>query len=218
MIRGLALYLLLTTMQSEPVAQSYRPVQVGDNRQRIQRAELRPDMAANFDDVAALKIASRKSVFQLGEMIMLDVALLNTTSRPVFFRKLSELRLTVLNSAGQPVAVQEYGVADKAWITTSFVQLAPGEMIVRSFQLLAGCDERAFAQFATPVDDERTVFRKGLFLNWGDACLLATKSEAYTVSVELKNSFVLVSEGTRRTKTAVGAAKSNSVEINIGNQ
>ena len=37
MIRGLALYLLLATMQSELVAQSYRPKQVGDIDKELSR-------------------------------------------------------------------------------------------------------------------------------------------------------------------------------------
>jgi hypothetical protein len=215
MIRGLVLCLSLIMIQSGSIMDGARHTQVSDNKPMVQRAESHPDLVAKFDEVAELKIASRKSVFHVGEMITLDVALLNTSTRPIFVRKLSELHVGVLNSVGQTQLVQEYGVADRALLPTSFVQLQSGEIIVRSFQLLAGCDKRAFAQFASTEDDDLTVFNKGLFLNWGDACLPTTQSEAYTVSVQLKNSFVLLSASTHKSRTAVGAIKSNSLEMTV---
>src|SRR4026208_687029 len=90
--------------------------QVTDNNSRIERAELRQNLAAKFEAAAQLKIASRKTDFHQGEMITLDVALLNTSSRPLFFRKLSELRVNALNDTGQSLGIQQYGVADRALV------------------------------------------------------------------------------------------------------
>lgn len=86
---------------------------------------------------------------------------------------------------------------------------------MRSFQLLAGCDKRAFAQFASNETDDLTVFKRGLFLNWGDACLPNTQSETYTVSVQIKNDFILLTQRKEKVKTAVGTIKSNSLLFTI---
>jgi hypothetical protein len=87
--------------------------------------------------------------------------------------------------------------------------------MVRSFQLLAGCDERAFAQVASNNNDDPAVFKTGSFLNWGDACLPSKQPEIYIVSVQIKNDFVLLPR-MGRVMTAVGTIKSNALEIRIG--
>ena len=218
MIRGLVFCLLgLIIIHSGSVDSKAKPSQVGDRNKSVERAESHPNLTVKFDGVAQLKLASRKSTFHLGEMITLDIALLNASSRSLFFRKLSELQVKAVNSAGQPLMVQAYGVADRALVPGSFVRLAPGEIIVHSFQLLAGCDKRAFAQIASTKDDDLTVFKNGLFLSWGDACLPITQPDTYTFSVETKNDFVLLSPRTGNVRTAVGTIKSNSLEMIIGN-
>lgn len=217
MTRGLVFCLsVLIMIQSQSVAEKPKPVQLGSNNRRVERAESRPDLAMRFADVARLKIASRKSTYNFGEMITLDIALLNTSSQPLFFRKPSELRITALNAVDQRVAVQLYGVSDRAVVPASFVRLAPGEIIVHSFQLLAGCDRRAFAQVALTKDDDLTVFESGLFLNWGDACLQTTRPETYNLFVEVKNDFVLLTSRIGKIRTAVGTLKSNSLEMKVG--
>lgn len=191
--------------------------QPSDNGKRVKRAETRPDLAIQLENVAQVKIATRKTNFQIGEMITLDVALLNTSGRPLFFRKLSEVRLNALNDAGLSVSAQEYGVADRALVPARFVRLSPGEMSVHSFSLLAGCDERAFAQFASSETSDRSVFNNGLFLNWGDACLRTRTPGTYAVTAEIENTFVLVPSRTKDAKTAVGKIRSNSLKISLGN-
>ena len=207
----------LMFIQSGLVVANAKSNQVGNKDTRIERAELRPTLVAKFQAVAELKIASRKTDFYQGEMIAVDVALLNTSRHPVFFRKLSELRINVLNDAGRPLAVQEYGIADRALVPARFIRLSPGEISVQSFQLLAGCDKRAFAQFASTQSDDRSVFKNSLFLNWGDACLPTTQPGPYTVSVEIENEFVLVQSRTERISTAVGKIQSNSLKMTIKN-
>lgn len=212
--RFLCLLGLMIILGASVVAQTKRG-KVGDGHSRVERSASRPDLATKLDEVAELKIASRKSVFHLGEMMTLDIALLNTSSYPLFFRKLSEVRVNAITPSAQDNMVQEYGVADRAIVPTAFVRLAPGEIIVRSFQILAGCDKRAFAQISSSEDNDRTVFNRGLFLNWGDACLPNTQPETYTVSVEMANDFVLLPSRVIKSKTAVGTIKSNSLQLTI---
>lgn len=216
MIRTLFIFFLaLIVVQSGSVlgkAQTKRPT---NNGQRVERADSRPDLAAAFDDVAQLKIVARKPNYHIGEMITLDIALINRSSRQLFVRKLSEVQVNVRNSTGKSITVQTYVVADRALVPSSFVRLPANEMSLHSFQLLVGCDKRAFSQ--TAEDDELTIFKNGLFLNWGDACLHSTTPETYTFSVEFKNNAVLVSSRMKDIRTAVGTIKSNSLEIKVSN-
>ena len=208
---------MILTIHCGSATSKPKPNQISFGNKRVERAEVRPDLAVPFDGVAQLKIVTRKPAFHLSEMITLDIALLNASSRPLFFRNLSEPQIKAQNPAGQTIAIQEYGVADRALVPASFVRLAPGEIIVRSFQLLAGCDRRAFAQIAPTDDNDLTVFKNGLFLNWGDACVPIAQPDTYTIFIEFKNDFVLSPSRIRKVMTAVGKIKSNSLEIRIAN-
>ncbi len=218
MKRILSIWLLgMIWVQGESIVGKPTVNQTSKGDTRVARAETSPSRAVQLGDVAQLKIAARKSTFDVGEMITLDIALLNASSHPVFFRKLSDLQIKAQNSAGQPLMVQYYVVADRALVPSSFVRLLPNEITLRSVHLLAGCDKRAFAQLDSAQYDDLAVFKSGLFLNWGDACLQVTKPETYTISIEVKNDFVLLSPRKGRVRTAVGKIKSNSLEIEFDN-
>jgi hypothetical protein len=184
---------------------------------RVERAESRLDLAVQFDRVAQLKIASRKSTFHLGELITLDVAILNISSQPVFFHDILDLRTNARNPEGKPVRFQSYGVADRAIAPSSFTRVPKDEILLHSVQLLAGCDSRAFAQIRSTENDSLTIFKNDLFLNWGDACLPITQPGIYTFSVEVKNDYVLLAPRIGRIRTAVGKITSNPLEIKIIN-
>lgn len=192
--------------------------QLGNGNKKVARAESHPDLVVQISRVAQIKAVTRKSSFHLSEMVTLDIALLNTSSRPIFFRKLSDLRVKAQNAAGQQLTVQGYGVADRALVPDSFVLLPPGEIIVRSYYLLAGCDKRAFAQVSSAEDNDLTAFKNGSFLNWGDACLPITQPDIYTFSVEINNDFVVIPSPPGKLRTAVGRIESNSLEIKVNTE
>lgn len=209
-----ALFLCLSGLmifQSGSVAEQGKTRNLRNVPPRVERSDIRPDLAIKFQDVAQLKIGSRKSMFHMGEMITIDIALLNTSPQPLFFRKLSDLDINATSSAGQKMTVQRYGVPERAMVPAAFVRLSPGEIVVNSFQLLVGCDRRAFTQ--TSGEDDRTVFDRGLFLNWGDACLPNPESETYMLSIKLRNNFVVLPSRTEKLRSAVGTINSNSLEI-----
>ncbi len=198
----------LLIFQNGAVADQVKP------KSSVERADSRPDLAIKYDEAAQLKIGTRKSTFHTGEMATIDIALLNTSSQPLYFYKIYDPTINVMNPAGQKMMVQGYGVADRAIGPGTFVRLSPGDIIVESFQLLIGCDKRAFAQFASDPDD-RTVFNQGLFLNWGDACLPSPPPETYTLSVGLRNDYVLLPSRAGKLRSAVGTINSNSLEMTI---
>ena len=209
-----ALFLCLSGLmifQSGSVAEQGKTRNLRNVSPRVERSDIRPDLAIKFEDVAQLKIGSRKSMFHMGEMITIDIALLNTSPQPLFFRKLSDLDINATSSTGQKMAVQRYGVPERAMVPAAFVRLSPGEIVVNSFQLLVGCDKRAFTQ--TSGEDDRTIFDRGLFLNWGDACLPNPESETVMLSVKLRNNFVVLPSRSEKLRSAVGTINSNSLEI-----
>ena len=63
MIRTFVFGLSLLMLQSGPIVGRPRLGQVVDRKQKVERAESQPGLAVNIDDVAELKIASRKLVF-----------------------------------------------------------------------------------------------------------------------------------------------------------
>lgn len=215
MNRKLSICLLLIMAHVGALFSAPRASQPENNYQRVERAKARPDLAAQLDGVAELKIATRKSTFHVGEMITLDVALLNTSTQPLFFRKLSDLRIKAQTAAGEQMYIQSYGVADRVIIPDSFTLLSQNEVLLHSFQLLAGCDKRAFNQMQSANKDNLTLFKNNLFLNWGDACLTAALPGTYIFSVEAINEHVLIAPRVRKTKTAVGKLSSNQLEITI---
>ena len=216
MIRTLLIcFLASIVIQSGSVPVKSQARRQPNNGQSVERADSRPDLAASFADVAKLKIVARKTNYHIGEMITLDIALLNTSSRQLFVHKLSELQFNVRNSIGKSITVQAYGVAERALVPTSFVSLPANEMILRSFQLLVGCDKRAFEQSTSAEHDSSMVFGKGLFLSWGDACLPIDQAQTLTISAEVKNAFVVSSSAKEKNKTAVGTINSNYLELRI---
>jgi hypothetical protein len=214
MIRTLVIFFLASiVIQSGSVPGKSQARRQTNNGQSVERADSHRHLAATFADVAKLKIVARKTNYHVGEMITVDIALLSTSSRPLLVPRLSEVRFSIRNSGGQSIAVQGYGVADRALVPSAFVRLPPNEMILRSFQLLVGCDRRAFSQAMAVEHDSATLFGRGLFLSWGDACLPIDHSITLTISAEIKNAFVVFSR--EKDKTAVGTINSNTLELRI---
>jgi hypothetical protein len=63
-------------------------------RQRVPRSNSlalageRPDLAVDYGVTAKLKLVSRKTTYRVGEMISLDIAMLNTSDSPIYLHKL----------------------------------------------------------------------------------------------------------------------------------
>jgi hypothetical protein len=207
-----ALLLMMWTVRlaTEPIQ-----AQVNGLRTQVESAKSRPDLAVELESVTQLKVASRKLTFHAGEMIGLDIALLNSSKRPVFFRRLSAPRINVQSLTGEPLRIQPYGVVERAATPSSFTLVAPNEFDTGTFQLLVGCDRRAFDQLKSTDQDGLTAFKQELFLNWGDSCLNLTRPGTYILTAEIENDYVIVSSRRGEMKTAVGKIKSNPLKITI---
>jgi hypothetical protein len=181
---------------------------------RVEPAASRPDLAVPFESVAKVKLASRKSVFHLGEMITLDIAMLNAWEEPLFFKDISDLLMKAKTPAGDPVMIQTYGTVCRTTVPSSFNLVPHNEFLDRSFQLMARCDQRPFDHMRSADESSLTAFNEDWFLSWGDACLRAQPG-TYIFEVEIRNNYVLAAPRLGKIQTAVGKIKSNPLEISI---
>ncbi|MGH9932191.1 MAG: hypothetical protein ACREA9_23565, partial [Pyrinomonadaceae bacterium] len=55
----------------------------------VDDVKARPKLGVEYERVATFKLASRKTTYRIGEMISLDLAILNAAKTLVFFHKLA---------------------------------------------------------------------------------------------------------------------------------
>jgi hypothetical protein len=182
---------------------------------KVVSAKERPDLAIDLQSTAKLKLVMRKELFHIGEMINLDMALLNQSKEPVYLYAITHPKLTVKDELGNESIVQSYIVVDLAIGLSAYKLVGPDDFTDESFELLAGCDMRAFEQVNSTVNDDSslTIFNKNRFLNWGNACLQIKRPGTYYISAEFSNDRVVASGVERQHKTAVGKIKSNLLKI-----
>jgi hypothetical protein len=206
-----------------------RPGNKDDIQQDTRDVQERPQQGIEYSRAAKLKLASRKTSYRVGEMINLDIAILNTTNKQIFFHKLSgpQITLRVFDEKGSAVSVTPSIIALEGVVPQSYSLLGPGEIIVGSIQMLAGCNVEGASAFDEArqklAEDVRrnqakydeAVFERNLFINWGDACLRIPRPGTYNVVVEVTNQHVIVSAREPNVKTAVGTTRSIPITITI---
>lgn len=202
--------------QSLIVAQKYAK-QASSKEDTLELSERRPDLAIEYTKVSKVKLASRKKSYRRGEMISLDIALLNTSNTPVFFHRFFQPNFYIQGPQGKPVLLVPYVVVEAPTGLDSYVLLQPGEMTIKSFEVLAGCDKRASEDMTSGLNEKDSIrqFEGNRFVNWGDSCLRISRPGSYSVRVEQGNNEVVVLANTTNAKTAVGAARSDVFTIQI---
>jgi hypothetical protein len=198
-------------------------------RREVYEASQRPKSKSDYKQSVKFKLGSRKTVYRRGEMITVNLAMLNNSGFPIFIHQLSGpfLTWTVQIADGKLAAIMPRlivleGVGPQFYEYVSNDGLATG-----SFQLLVGCDIEGDAQFSEAhrklISEmnsatgryNKTVFDRDLFVNWGDACLSLAGPGTYTITAEMTNEYVVSSPCEPRIKTAVGAIQSTPLRIVI---
>jgi hypothetical protein len=189
----------------------------------------RPRLGVEYSSMATFKIASRKTTYHIGEMISVDLAILSTARAPVFLHKLlvPSITLNARNDRGGEASIRAYTTILESIVPQSYELLQPSEIILGSFQLLAGCNVEglsAFAQVRNKLNEEihqnranyqKGLFERDLFVNWGEACLALQQPGSFTVTVEQTNDHVIESPCEPGIRTAVGTIRSNPLTITI---
>ena len=198
-------------------------------RELIEDLKRRPDLGADYSRVAKFKLGSRKSTYHIGELISIDLAIINLSDTPVFFHDLSRplLELNARDEKGVDVLINDYTTALEATSPKAYRQIDPGHLVFASFQLVAGCtnDLYTFLEEMHKLDIEqfgrgeaayfKGLFERDLFVNWGQACFAVKKPGKYTMTAEQSNDTVLVSPGRLKVKTAVGTLRSSPLTLTI---
>jgi len=218
----------LSAPQSVQLPKRSRGCTFPEDLRYVVEAKDKPDLAINYERVARFKLASRKTNYRLNEMISIDLAMLNVSSRPVFFRELSapDVRLVAYNDNGVEVKIAGYVIYQLGVSKETYTLLKPNTMTTSSLNLLVGCKERdAFMKLMNDLfnDMDRsrrmswdvTVFERELFISWGEACLDVFHPGAYSIVAEVTNEHVVGSPCEPQTKTAVGTIRSTPLKIDI---
>jgi hypothetical protein len=190
-----------------------------------------PTHGVEYLRVARFKLASRKKIYRVNEMIRIDLAMLNIADSPVFFTKLSgggNLRLQAQDDKGAGVSINPYTTVLHGLALDQYLLLKPGEMVVGAYELLAGCNSEEYAAYwddRTKLDEDvhkgqfevydQGIFERDLFAYWGSACLRLERPGTYTFTAEMTNRHVIVSPREPNVKTAVGSIRSTPLTITI---
>lgn len=199
-------------------------------RRSLRDARERADLGVEYLQAAKIKLASRKNSYRFGEMISLDLALLNSTNKRLFADKPSGLGLSieVVDEAGKEVSVETYAVTVGAPNSEAYSLLEPNQITVGGFNLLAGCNAEGVRSFierqselAREVSEGRAeyhrgVFERDLFVNWGDACLRAAQPGKYSITATITNRWAVITPTAPKVKTMVGTIRSAPLTITIG--
>jgi len=176
-----------------------------------------PGLGVDYSSIARVKLASRKETYHLREMISLDVAILNRSKASVFLLSALTPNFHLQDENGKEVIITPYGFPARGITASLFTLVEPNEIITEYFDLLAGCDQRAFDQlYSNPETiDDLKAFNDNLFVNWGRACLRIEHPGTYFIVADIRNDYVINSLSKKKVKTAVGRIKSNLLKITV---
>jgi hypothetical protein len=186
-------------------------------KESIESVKTRPELGAEYSSVARFKIASRKQTYHLGEMISLDLAMLNLSKERILFYPLSAARFYIQDEKGEELRFVPYVVTAKSIGPDGYALVEANNMVADSFSVIAGCDRRAFDKIGSAKADvdDLSVFEANRFVNWGQACLDTLSPGTYVIWAEIQNTYVIAASDKNSPKTAVGKIRSNSLEITI---
>ena len=198
-------------------------------QQTILDIQERPEMGVAYSRTAALKLASRKRSYRFGEVVSLDLAMLNTGNKHAYFHKLSgpTISLEAFDKTGAEVGITPNVIALEGVVPGSYSLLNPGRILIGSIQMLIGCKVEgasAFDEARRKLDEDvrqklalydEAIFERDLFVNWGEACLRTDEPGSYDLVVKVSNSHVILAGRQIASKTAVGIIRSNKLSLTI---
>ncbi|MGD9628255.1 MAG: hypothetical protein AB7V18_03325 [Pyrinomonadaceae bacterium] len=177
-----------------------------------ERAAKRPEIAADIEGLATLKIVSRKTSYVAGEMLSVDAAI-RVNQGPNYFPSLDSLTLFIKGRKGDEIKYKRFLIVDKYF---SPVLLREGNIEFHSIDLIVGCREKdlSFPIGIDNVSDDEELFERGFFISKGDGCIDLKGTDTVTIQAELSNSLVALGTGDPASlKTAVGTLKSNRLTV-----
>jgi hypothetical protein len=164
------------------------------------------DTAVSYQTVAKFKTHSRKKEYRNGELISIDLAMLNKSPNP--------LRLLDLEYQEEIIVRDLQGNKIKSFSFYSFPSRIPSYTILNSGEYASthlvfsvGCSKER-SQFKNMEEE----FNKDAFTYNGQGCIEIKESGKYLLSAKISNSDI---ETDKTTQTAVGTMESTPFEINV---
>jgi hypothetical protein len=180
---------------------------------RIANVNEYPKLGVPLEKVARLKLAVRKTNYLKGEMLAIDIAVLQQPNLAGYFPAIENVQLSVENQRGEDILIPYLIRRTSATLKPS----QPEEIQTMSELILIGCEERAF-EINTLLGSASAseVFEKSLFTNWGQGCAKIQKESQIIIRATLSNSKVLINSNGQQQKTAVGILNSDTLSIFVG--
>ena len=172
--------------------------------------EKRPQLAVEYSSTTKLKLASRKLVYRLDEMITVDIAVLNDSAEALYIPIPDYPDISVKNNSGFRVEAR-LNTIFRPLTPELYALVPPGEVVTHVLQASVGC-EPASGRMATT--DGRARFESGSFVFVGRGCIKMDQPGSYEISAELHNESVVV-HSQSRIKTVVGTIKSEPLTITV---
>ena len=175
------------------------------------------------------KTATRKKIYKVGELLSLDLAILNLSGEPIFFPNAPTTRIIVdVFDANNNYAGPFYYETMLGDTSRSFSKVYPNEIFTETINLLVGCEEsdklmnrKVEILQATELNkvDKRGIklLEENAFVSMGEGCLKISKPGNYKVSVKIENKNKLVLTETKE-RTFVGKIELDDLFITISNK
>ena len=155
-----AFLLLLTTLSTtfyySSIAGQQKRSPLRETVGQVVSVDSRPTRATDWQEVAELKLVARKNTFHVGEMINVDIAMMNQSSEEIFFRSINSPSFVATDEAGKSIAVVPYVVTEFTYTTDLF-------KLVRASDTTASSDTfakswRGITPLHSTAEDVRRLF------------------------------------------------------------
>ena len=169
----------------------------------------RRDLAIEYSEAAKFKTASQNTKYRNGDLISVDVAILNASAVDVYSLRLDLFAdLNVTDLSGKQVPIMLYGSPDFILRPQDYVLVKPGGSTFAHILLRVGCEGKNIPRFGSG----RELFETNSFVNMGRGCIDFQKPGAYSIRASVLNSRVVIDKG-KTIKTLTGTFESSPLSI-----
>lgn len=175
-----------------------------------------PELTVGLQRVARAKIFLLKNHYHLDDVIKLDVGMLIDGNDEYFFPVDLNYRIKINDSTGNPIPLELIFSVDGQAI----YKKVRDTLLTNSFYIFVGCKSKLLKDFEksevlADANDSRSLFERSIFSPPANGCLDVTAGGEITVSVEVFNDYVVVSNPGSKIKTLVGLVRSNELRVRI---
>lgn len=181
------------------------------NPSRLAFADRRGDLALPYPKAAKFKAASQNNRYRFGDLISVDVAILNNSASEVHSLRLdlfADLAVSGIESGRVPIML--YGNPDFIPLPQHYERLKPGEIHFAQILLRVGCENKTVPRFGSG----REVFETSSFVSMGRGCIDFPKVGDYAISGLIRNTRVVVDKD-KAIKTLTGTFESAPLNITL---